>query len=57
MRTGQVDELCLTWAPFLRGGDAQHLLGEHPLGAMAALRPASLLIDDSGYLLGRWLVD
>jgi riboflavin biosynthesis pyrimidine reductase len=56
-RSQQVDELCLTWAPFLRGGGAQHLLGEHPLATMAALRPASLLIDDSGYLLGRWLVD
>jgi riboflavin biosynthesis pyrimidine reductase len=53
---GQVDELCLTWAPFLRGGDAQRLLGGHPLTSMVALRPASLLMDDSGYLLGRWLV-
>ena len=54
---GQVDELCLTWAPFLRGGDPQRLLGEHPLASMVALRPASLLMDESGYLLGRWLVD
>jgi riboflavin biosynthesis pyrimidine reductase len=53
---GQVDELCLTWAPFLRGGDPQRLLGEHPLASMVALRPASLLIDRSGYLLGRWLL-
>lgn len=56
-RTGQVDELCLTWAPFLRGGDAQRLLGQHSLASMVALRPASLLMDESGYLLGRWLVD
>jgi hypothetical protein len=24
---------------------------------MVSLRPASLLIDESGYLLGRWLLD
>jgi 5-amino-6-(5-phosphoribosylamino)uracil reductase len=53
---GQVDELCLTWAPFLRGGDPQRLLGRHPLASMVALRPASLLMDEAGYLLGRWLV-
>jgi 5-amino-6-(5-phosphoribosylamino)uracil reductase len=57
VRAGQVDELCLTWAPFLLGGDPQRLLGEHPLAGMVALRPASLLMDDSDYLLGRWLVD
>jgi 5-amino-6-(5-phosphoribosylamino)uracil reductase len=56
-RAGQVDELCLTWAPFLRGGGPKRLLGEHPLAAMVSLHPASLLMDESGYLLGRWLVD
>jgi riboflavin biosynthesis pyrimidine reductase len=56
IRAGQVDELCLTWAPFLRGGDPKRLLGKHPLASMVALRPAGLLMDESGYLLGRWLV-
>jgi len=56
VRAGQVDELCLTWAPFLLGGNPQRLLGEHPLASMVALHPASLLLDEAGYLVGRWLV-
>jgi riboflavin biosynthesis pyrimidine reductase len=56
-RAGLVDELCLTWAPFLRGGDPQRLLGEHPLESMLSLHAVSLLMDESGYLLGRWLID
>jgi riboflavin biosynthesis pyrimidine reductase len=55
--TGQVDELCLTWASLLRGGDPQRLLGDQPLTEMVSARPAGLLIDGAGYLLGRWLLD
>lgn len=53
---GQVDELCLTFAPWLRGGDTQRLLGEQDLPAMTHAAAASLIADDDGYLLGRWLL-
>jgi riboflavin biosynthesis pyrimidine reductase len=53
LAAGRVDELCLTWSPFLVAGDAPRIA----LGPDAALtaRPAHLIAADD-LLLGRWLV-
>jgi riboflavin biosynthesis pyrimidine reductase len=51
---GLVDEVCLTIAPLLLGGDAARMLRTPALDPMPRWRPASLVIDDDGYLFGRW---
>lgn len=56
-----LDELCLTTSPHLVGGDAGRIVttgGAESGGASAvlhALRPASILTDDDGFVFTRWL--
>jgi riboflavin biosynthesis pyrimidine reductase len=50
-----LDELCLTLAPLLRAGAAERVLAGPELAQMTQWTPASLLIDDEGFLLGRWV--
>jgi riboflavin biosynthesis pyrimidine reductase len=47
-----LDELCLTVAPSLVGGDGPRILAGGPVAR--AVRPESLLLADDGTLLGRW---
>lgn len=51
---GLVDEVCLTIAPLLLGGDGARMLRTPALEPMSQWRPASLAVDDEGYLFGRW---
>ena len=53
---GLLDEVCLTLAPFLRGGEAERMLRTDVLAPMSRWAPASLILDEDGYLLGRWLL-
>ncbi|HSE70452.1 MAG TPA: dihydrofolate reductase family protein [Nocardioidaceae bacterium] len=47
-----LDELCLTVAPSLVGGDGPRILTGGPVSR--PVRPESLLLADDGTLLGRW---
>jgi len=49
-----IDELCVTTAPVLLGGTFARMLTTDALDPMPRWRPASLLVDDEGYLFGRW---
>jgi riboflavin biosynthesis pyrimidine reductase len=51
---GLIDELCTTTAPVLLGGTFMRMLRTDALDPMPQWRPASLLMDDEGYLFGRW---
>jgi riboflavin biosynthesis pyrimidine reductase len=51
---GLIDELCLTIAPLLLGGNGARILRTNPLEPMSRWLPASLVVDDEGYLFGRW---
>ncbi len=51
---GLIDELCLTTAPFLLGGAFARMLTTGALDPMPQWRPTSLVLDDDGYLFGRW---
>ncbi len=52
---GAVDELCLTTAPLLVGGDAPRL-AEHPLAVQTPMVRRHLLTDETGALYARWAV-
>jgi len=51
---GFIDELCMTTAPVLLGGTLARMLTTGVLDPMPQWRPASLLVDDEGYLFARW---
>jgi riboflavin biosynthesis pyrimidine reductase len=51
---GLVDELCVTTAPVLLGGPSARMLNSDALHPMPRWEPASLLVDDEGYLFARW---
>ena len=53
---GCVDELCVTTAPLLVGGDSNRL-AHGSAGTARPMRLAHLLADDDGYLYSRWLTD
>lgn len=56
-----LDELCLTTSPHLVGGDAGRIVATggsgsgEPSAVLHALRPASILTDDDGFVFTRWL--
>jgi riboflavin biosynthesis pyrimidine reductase len=52
--TGRLDDLCLTLSPLLVGGDGSRVL--HGADSDVSLRLAHLLEED-GFLLGRWVSD
>lgn len=56
LRSGVLDELCLTVAPVLAGPGRLGLLGAEPLAAAISLRRTHLLGSDDGTLFGRYLV-
>ena len=51
---GFIDELCMTTAPVLLGGTLARMLTTGVLDPMPQWRPASLLVDDEGYLFASW---
>lgn len=51
---GLIDEVCLTLAPLLLGGTGARMLRTPALEPMSRWTPASLVVDDEGYLFGRW---
>lgn len=53
---GCVDELCVTVAPLVVGGESARL-AHGPLAGPAKLRLEHVLADDEGYLYTRWLTD
>jgi riboflavin biosynthesis pyrimidine reductase len=50
---GVVDELCLTWVPTVVAGDGPRITHGPSVDVPLAL---SLLLEEEGTLLGRWLV-
>lgn len=52
---GLLDELCLTLAPVLAGGDAGRILGGDPLTGARRVSLTQLLVDD-GWLFARYAV-
>ena len=52
-RAGLLDELCLTWSPWLASGDAKRILDGGPLSAAGGLRPCSVCEQD-GFLFLRY---
>jgi riboflavin biosynthesis pyrimidine reductase len=52
--TDLVDQLCLTVAPLLAGGGAGRIVAGSPVTAGLALRTASVLRDDDGFLMLRY---
>jgi riboflavin biosynthesis pyrimidine reductase len=52
-RAGLLDELCLTWSPWLASGDAKRILDGRPLSAPGGLRPRSVCEQD-GFLFLRY---
>jgi len=51
---GVVDELCLTLAPFVAGGDAPRIMNGLPVPGPARFRPVSVLEED-GFLFARYV--
>jgi riboflavin biosynthesis pyrimidine reductase len=51
---GLVDEFDLTISPMLVGGDAHRVVRGAPAG-MTGMTLAHLLVDDEGFVFGRWL--
>ncbi|BBY54239.1 pyrimidine reductase family protein [Mycobacterium koreense] len=54
LQRGLLDELCLTVAPMMVGGQARRIT-TGPLGGRVAMRCAHLLTDPAGYLYTRYL--
>ncbi len=54
--SGCVDELCITVAPLVMGGESARL-AHGPLSGPTKLRLEHVLLDDEGYLYTRWLTD
>jgi riboflavin biosynthesis pyrimidine reductase len=51
---GLIDDLCVTTAPVLLGGTFARMLTTDALDPMSRWQPASLLVDDEGFLFARW---
>lgn len=51
---GLLDELCLTVAPIVVGGESRRI-ASGPVEVHTAMRPAHLLSDDQGYLYARYV--
>ena len=50
-----VDELCLTTSPVLAGGDAGRIAHGPAVTVPRAMRPATILTDDDGFVFTRWV--
>ena len=55
LAAGLVDELDLTISPRLAGGDRPRLAARGAAPLDARLELAHLLVDDEGFVFGRWL--
>ncbi|MXP22320.1 pyrimidine reductase family protein [Gordonia sp. HNM0687] len=49
-----LDELCVTTAPVLVGGDAGRIVGHADPVAARQMRPVSIITDDDGFVFTRW---